>query len=58
MYEIFYSEPPYGFSIRGIPYDIETRYDNDLPDYDDEDEEEDEEGEEEEEEEKEEEEEE
>ena len=50
MYEIFYSEPPYGFSIRGIPYDIETRYDNDLPDYDDEDEEEDEEEEEEEEE--------
>lgn len=38
MYEIFYSELE--FPIRGIPYDIETRYDNDLPDYDDEDEEE------------------
>ena len=38
MYEIFYSEPE--FPIRGIPYDIETRYDNDLPDYDDEEEEE------------------
>ena len=36
MYEIFYSELE--FPIRGIPYDIETRYDNDLPDYDDEDE--------------------
>lgn len=38
MYEIFYSELE--FPIRGIPYDIEARYDNDLPDYDDKDEEE------------------
>ena len=39
MYEIFASNP-YDFSIRGIPYDIETRYDNDLPNYNDEDEDE------------------